>query len=576
MKKIYTILTVSITILLLFMINAKANTYNTTIQIDSPTTTIKQEQMQIRGWVMSNLKDREIKVYIDNEEVPDVQIVEREDVLKAITGYGGRETNEKPGFETIFNSTILTIGNHKVTISVLDKYTKEVVATRTSNFIIKEYDAEIKIEKPDTFIKGLNTTISGYYLSNSKYKQLEVYIDNQKIENQINYISRNDLTNITKKYGEIINKEPGFNINYDLTKLKDGNHEVKVLIRDTKTNEIIKKATKNFELKKVYAKMNLENPQTSNVSKNIYVEGWEMSESPDSEVKIVIDRTEMPVNINRKTRDDVIRNITGYGDITNNPTPGFVGNIDVSRVTPGRHMLHVKVYSKYGDLIESRSKEMYIYSNVSFGIDVSKHQGRIEWSSVKKDGISFAFIRAGNRGYGTGLVVEDPTFEYNVVNAHNNNIKIGTYFFSQAINEREAEEEAQRVINMITLNPNILGKVTLPIAFDTEYSHEVHDGRADYLSKNDRTKVARAFINYLRDRGYSTMIYASKSFLYNNLDMNSLSDVDVWLAHYTTTTNPMEHPSDYTGIYKVWQYTSKGRVSGIQGNVDLDVSYENY
>jgi len=136
MKKIYTILTVSITILLLFMINAKANTYNTTIQIDSPTTTIKQEQMQIRGWVMSNLKDREIKVYIDNEEVPDVQIVEREDVLKAITGYGGRETNEKPGFEAYYNNKNLKYGDHEVKITVLDK-NQDIVEERINIFKTK-------------------------------------------------------------------------------------------------------------------------------------------------------------------------------------------------------------------------------------------------------------------------------------------------------------------------------------------------------------------------------------------------------------------------------------------------------
>ena len=199
------------------------------------------------------------------------------------------------------------------------------------------------------------------------------------------------------------------------------------------------------------------------------------------------------------------------------------------------------------------------------GIDVSSYQGIIDWGAVKKSGIDFAIIRVGYRGWGTGKLVTDDYFERNIKEAAKNGIDIGIYFYSQAINTDEAREEARYAISVATkYNINI----KFPIVIDTEKSSQGR-GRADNLSRETRTSVVKAFCNEVKTLGYTPMIYASKNWLYNNLDIQSLSQYEVWLAHYTTST-------DYKYPYNIWQYTSSGTVSGINGNVDMNICYKRY
>lgn len=218
--------------------------------------------------------------------------------------------------------------------------------------------------------------------------------------------------------------------------------------------------------------------------------------------------------------------------------------------------------------------------NIIHGIDVSSFQKTIDWHQVKNAGIEFTMIRMGYRGYGVssdginGKLVKDTTFEYNISEAIKQNIPVGVYFFSQAINEKEAIDEANFVIQNIKKY-----KITYPVAFDTEYSSSpTRTGRADALTKEERTRVARAFCDTIKNAGYKPMIYTGKDFALNNLEMDKLSNYDLWLAHYTGATqdNPLEKPSNYTGNYTMWQYTSNGFVAGINGRVDMNISYKVY
>lgn len=220
-----------------------------------------------------------------------------------------------------------------------------------------------------------------------------------------------------------------------------------------------------------------------------------------------------------------------------------------------------------------------IVAKVLPGIDVGNQQGVIDWQSVKKDGIAFAMIRAGYRGYGVssdgidGKIVKDDSFEYNITNALKANIPVGIYFFSQAKTEQEAIEEAEFTINSIKNY-----EITYPVAIDVEYGNSNHTGRADSLSKEERTKVVQAFCERIKQAGYKPMLYTGKNFALNNLDMAKLSSYDLWLAHFTGATqeNPLEKPSNYTGNYTMWQYTDAGTVSGISGSVDRDICYKVY
>lgn len=194
-----------------------------------------------------------------------------------------------------------------------------------------------------------------------------------------------------------------------------------------------------------------------------------------------------------------------------------------------------------------------------FGIDVSKWQGDIDWDKVKKAGVEFVMIRAGYRGSKTGALVEDPNFLVNIRGAKRAGLKVGVYFFTQAVNEVEAVEEASMVIALCDGYD-----LDYPVVIDSEGAGG--EGRADSLDVETRTKVCAAFCETIENAGYEAGVYASRSWYNANLEVNDLDDYRIWLAEYRST--PL-----YGGYYDMWQYTSKGKIDGIEGNVDLNISY---
>ncbi len=200
-------------------------------------------------------------------------------------------------------------------------------------------------------------------------------------------------------------------------------------------------------------------------------------------------------------------------------------------------------------------------SSGSRGIDVSKWQGNIDWGAVATSGISFAIIRVGYRGATTGALIEDPYFRQNIAGATRAGIKVGVYFFTQAVNEAEAIEEASMAVSLISGY-----KVTYPVFIDTE---SATNGRANGLDVGTRTAVVQAFCRTVAASGYKAGVYASKSWYNSKLNASGLSNYTIWVAQYNATCT-------YTGKYNMWQYTSKGSVPGINGNVDMNISYTGY
>lgn len=195
-----------------------------------------------------------------------------------------------------------------------------------------------------------------------------------------------------------------------------------------------------------------------------------------------------------------------------------------------------------------------------FGIDVSKYNGEIDWAKVKNEGVKFAIIRCGYRGSKTGTIVEDPYFVKNIEGATKAGIPVGIYFFTQAIDEREAIEEASAVMSLIRGH-----KITYPIFVDSESAGG--KGRADELDVPTRSRIVQAFCETIRSGGYKAGVYASKNWFNNRLDISKLSADNVtWLAEYA------EKPS-YGATYQLWQYSSAGRIPGIEGRVDMNISY---
>lgn len=199
--------------------------------------------------------------------------------------------------------------------------------------------------------------------------------------------------------------------------------------------------------------------------------------------------------------------------------------------------------------------------NVKKGIDVSKWNETIDWEAVKEDGVEFAIIRCGYRGSLSGSLIIDPTYEENIRGAIAADIPVGVYFFTQAVNEVEAVEEASMVINLIRRYD-----VDYPVFLDSESAGG--NGRADKLEAEERTRIHKAFLETIAAAGYATGIYGSANWLDGKVEMKELSGYHTWLAEYA------DIPS-YDGYYHMWQYTSKGSIDGISTNVDLNLCYMN-
>lgn len=206
------------------------------------------------------------------------------------------------------------------------------------------------------------------------------------------------------------------------------------------------------------------------------------------------------------------------------------------------------------------------------GIDVSKYQKEINWSSAKAAGVEFAFIRVGYRGYGAaGNIAGDEYAVQNIKNAYNAGVKVGVYFFSQAITEAEAAEEARYCYNFLKSN-RLSGYITMPVIIDYEYSPNSSSGRLAnaHLSKAQHQAICDRFVTDMRSYGYQSGIYANYSMLTNDMQPTASSiyeSTDYWIARYNNATH-------YSNRYRFWQYSSKGTVAGISGYVDCNFWYD--
>ena len=197
------------------------------------------------------------------------------------------------------------------------------------------------------------------------------------------------------------------------------------------------------------------------------------------------------------------------------------------------------------------------------GIDVSTYQGDIEWDKVAAAGVKFVFIRLGYRGYESGLLVKDDKFEQNITGALQNGIAVGVYFVTQAVSVDEAVEEARFVMD--TIRPY---NVTWPIVLDIEDAASV-TARTTDLTQQERTDHAIAFCETIQSGGYRPMLYCNIRWFIEKLDITRIAEYDKWFAQY------FRKPF-FPYAFQVWQYSSSGRIDGINGNVDYNISFVDY
>lgn len=300
----------------------------------------------------------------------------------------------------------------------------------------------------------------------------------------------------------------------------------------------------------IYSNQNTKTELTSATSKNLGVEEEVVLEVKE-EVIVVAKDTTIDESLKEEKEEEVVK----FKDKE--------VKIPKSKVSSVKSAEDAETNKKTGGDKVSQDQAQTMFENVgqkSMGIDVSHHQGKINWAQVKASGVEFAIIRAGYRGQTSGGIYEDAYFKTNMNGAISNGIKVGVYFYSTAINETEALEEAAWVVKKIAPY-----SITYPVVYDFE---DFNAKRCVNVGGAEATKNANTFLNYVKSKGYEPMMYANKNDITKRMSRSSFN-CKFWLAHYTSQT-------DYTGNVNMWQYTSKGTVPGISGWVDMNIAYFNY
>lgn len=210
---------------------------------------------------------------------------------------------------------------------------------------------------------------------------------------------------------------------------------------------------------------------------------------------------------------------------------------------------------------------------ITFGIDVARYQGTIDWAQVAASGVDFAMVRVGYRMDKSREIIADSNARYNMQEAQKNGIKLGAYFFSTAVNEEEAKAEADWTADYISQY-----QITYPVAFDCE-GFDRADSAQYGLSAAQRTDIAIAFLNRIYERGYTPMFYSSMNEMTGDAKWETSrieKSYRIWVSQYPSVPYPQTEKSSYGGTHAMWQYTNRGTVAGISQPVDVNIAYFGY
>lgn len=552
-------------------ITIRVGLYDTIIWIDNPNTSHKEyKNLNVTGWVLSSSKDAKIEAYIDDNKISEqIKRVQRPDVLNAINGYGGKNTNTTPGFNTNVNISNLKSGTHKFSIKAYSQ-SGELLQTKEVNFTIRNPETLLQSDYPVNN-QSVKTSlhVQGWTMSEDSKNKVEVILNGTTYQTQRQV--RPDVLNAIKGYGgSSTNSKPGYTVDIDTTGIKDGTHNITTRVV-SELGQVITQETRKINIHKYAGLVNIDEPMVTMVNTStIKVQGWELSENKNSTVKIYIDNKQMSTTITRRERQDVLNAVKGYGGAAKNATPGFLATVNVSNLSEGKHTIKVTSFSNLGDTIASSEKIIQIYHNKYFGIDVSRWQGTINFDKLtasKK--IDFMIAKSGEYWESKKAFQLDSQFERNYSEAKKRKIPFGTYLYSYATSVEKARTEANELVSYLKKT----GKTfELPIFFDIE------DNTQNSLSKQDKTNICKAFGEIVQKAGYKVGIYSSKYWLMNQIDLAQIpSSYDIWVASYGTNNGSVPASKyEFAGNHDIWQYTSTGRIDGINGNVDFNISYKKY
>ena len=445
-----------------------------------------------------------------------------------------------------------------------------------------------------TCYSSTNISFAGWKMANVSNTFIKAYIDSSEVSsNTINYFNRADVTNAILDYGTAEqNPKAGFKFTVSANNLSNGNHTLKIELYSK--NNILYTLNSNFKVdKNLHIKyrshvqsigwqqytMDAGTSGTSGKSYRIEAINIELINSP-SNGKILY-RTHI--------QDIGWQNWKSNGEMAGTTGKSLrVEAIEMKLENMGNYTVEYQVHIQdkgwsdwyidgetAGTVGQSKRIEALRirivpkYKRQYNGIDVSQYNGIINWGKVKQSGTEFAFIRVGFRGYGqAGTLNLDSNFKINIQAAKQAGIPVGVYFVTQAITPAEAEEEANWVIDKI--KPYGLD---YPIAIDIEspgLEKPTDIPRTQNLDNTARTNLAKIFCQTIKNAGHTAIVYTNIDWATSKINMSQLSEYDTWIASYRNGS------PGYNGKYSIWQYTSKGSVLGILGNVDLNYSYKKY
>ena len=439
-----------------------------------------------------------------------------------------------------------------------------------------------------------NINFSGWKIANISNTFIKAYIDNAEVDsNTISYHNRDGVTKTILDYGTATqNPNAGFKFTVSTDKLSNGNHTVKIELCSKDT--VLTTITSNFKVdKNLHVKYR---SHVQDIGWQGYTMDGQMSGTTGKSYRVEAMNIELinaPSNAKILYRAH-IQDIGWQNWKSNGEMAGTSGKslrmeaIEIKLENMDKYTIEYQVHIQdkgwtgwyidgetAGTVGQSKRIEaiririVSKYKRQYNGIDVSQYNGIINWGKVKQTGIDFAFIRVGFRGYGqAGTLNLDSNFKTNIQAAKQAGIPVGVYFVTQAITPAEAIEEANWVIDKIKQY-----ELEYPIAIDIEspgLEKPTDIPRTQNLDNNTRTNLAKIFCQTIKNAGYTAIVYTNIDWANNKINMSQLSEYDTWIASYRE-----ENPG-YNGKYSIWQYTSKGSVLGILGNVDLNYSYKKY
>ena len=327
----------------------EAASYETKMNLEEPINNVRSsKKLHMKGWVMTNVPQYAIKVYLNDTEVATItKRVSRTDVLAAISGCGGSKSNPKPGYDQTIDLSNYASGSYTLKLKVINTQNNQILEQTQRNIVLQNYPTTMNLEEPANGKQAMvYMTVKGWVMSELPNAQIDIAVDGQVVKTVQNRVMRTDVIKAIQGYGgSKKNPKPGYEEVLNLSNYKDGTHTITITVKHPTTNEVLETTTRTINLKKYRTTMNLEapTPNSTVTTPNLTVKGWVMSQNKNAKIQIKIDGKEVKVVSNRIARTDVLNAVSGYGGKENNPKPGYQETISLENYQDGKHSIQVNV-----------------------------------------------------------------------------------------------------------------------------------------------------------------------------------------------------------------------------------------